>query len=99
MTYSACDFSDSIQATADDYDLPPFSRAEWNKWCGDRYASEDWPPEGDDGLRVLAWRIEDAIKERRDALALLREIRDFWAGGDCPPELWARIVEATEPKT
>jgi hypothetical protein len=22
---------------------------------------------------------------------LLRDIRDFWAGGDCPPDLWARI--------
>ena len=22
---------------------------------------------------------------------LLADVRNFWAGGDCPPELWARI--------
>lgn len=35
----------------------------------------------------------------RDALAILREVRDYWAGGDCPADLWQRIVEATDAPT
>jgi len=30
-------------------------------------------------------------------VALLGEIRAFWAGGDCPDDLWEQIVQATQP--
>ena len=34
------------------------------------------------------------IASAPDLLAALQGVRDFWAGGDCPPELWDQISAA-----
>jgi hypothetical protein len=37
----------------------------------------------------------DTYTALMDARHLLTDIRDYWAGGDCPADLWARIEAAT----
>ena len=47
--------------------------------------------------RLLAPEVWDKLCDRIEAaaapdmLAVLREVREFWAGGDAPPALWAKI--------
>lgn len=47
------------------------------------------------GFGVLCQRAADEITtlraEAERRAVLLRDIAEFWAGGDCPPELWARL--------
>lgn len=95
MSYSACDFAEEIACSVSNHGLPEISRETWNKMTDQEYGADDWPPEDGEGLIVLAHRVHDAFTDRRDLLALLRDIREFWTGGDCPPELWARIEAAT----
>lgn len=34
------------------------------------------------------------IASAPDMLSVLKDVADFWSGGDCPPELWDRINAA-----
>lgn len=51
------------------------------------------------GVNVEAALLGQPVTVTPDAnIQLLTDIRDFWAGGDCPPDLWARLESATTGK-
>ena len=47
--------------------------------------------EPDRALREFAEAIEAEVRPAPDLLAVLKEVADYWAGGDVPAELDARM--------
>lgn len=76
MSYSACDFLESCDQIAADYDAPEVTREEWNELSGEDIDEDEWEDycEGEDGQRVLAERIGRAVSQRKDLSSLVGTI-------------------------
>jgi hypothetical protein len=84
MSYGCSDFVSDIDQCLEGVKVPLLTAEELVAFDMDPLCEAD-------ELRILAERACRAISAVPEMAQVLRDVRDYWAGGDCPPELMARI--------